>query len=196
MPPWIRILWFTMETTKTLQSIWKVSLSQLLNQRTVELGRPPRLAILGIGNLLRSDDAAGMLVARALSQQEWAENTDKLLILEAGQAPENGTAELRRFAPDLVLLVDAADMGKRPGTIQWVPEEEIDGISASTHSLPLSMLARYLALEMSCKVILLGIQPASNEIGETVSAEVLQAVDEVIRGMAELFGNSIPPNFE
>ena len=61
----------------------------------------------------------------------------------------------------------------------------IDGMSASTHSLPLSMLARYLTLELNCKAILSGIQPRSNDVGGSVSQEVLQAVDEVMQGLVE-----------
>jgi hydrogenase 3 maturation protease len=129
---------------------------------------------------MRYDDAAGVLVARALSHRQGAAPTDRVLIIEAGQAPENRTGELRRFSPDLVLIIDAADMREKPGTIQWVPEESIDGVSASTHSLPLSMLARYLVLELSCTVKLLGIQLDSNDVGERVSANVLQAVDEIV----------------
>ena len=136
--------------------------------------------MLGVGNPMRSDDAAGLLVARLLSQRDWDLDTDRVLILEAGQAPENSTGELRRFYPEVVLIVDAADMEETAGTIQWIPEESIDGMSASTHSLPLSLLARYLKLELSCTVAILGIQALSNEVGENVSPEVLEAIDEIV----------------
>jgi hydrogenase 3 maturation protease len=174
-----------MEEKQTLQSIWQTRLNLLLKQRISESGTFPRVAVLGIGNVLRSDDAAGVLVARTLSQRECAADRAHLLICEAGHAPENRTAEVRKFAPNVVLLVDAADMGKAPGSVEWISEEDIDGMSASTHSLPLSMLARYLTLDMGCKVHLLGIQLASNEIGETVSPQVLQAVQEVAAGLDE-----------
>lgn len=129
---------------------------------------------------MRSDDAAGVLVARALLERDWGTDTDQLLIIAAGQAPENRTGELRRFRPDLVLIVDAAEMGEAPGTIQWIPQESIDGMSASTHSLPLSMLAHYLKLELNCTVAVLGIQAVSNQVGEGVSPEVLGAINEVV----------------
>jgi hydrogenase 3 maturation protease len=130
---------------------------------------------------MRSDDAAGLLVARLLSQRHRGMDAERLLIVEAGLAPENSTGQLRRFHPDVVLIVDAADMGATPGAaIQWIPEESIDGMSASTHSLPLSVLARYLKLDLSCTVAILGIQAVSNEIGENVSPEVLEAIDEVV----------------
>jgi hydrogenase 3 maturation protease len=79
-----------------------------------------------------------------------------------------------------VIIIDAAELGEEPGMIQWIPEESIDGMSASTHSLPLSMLARYLVLELNCTVKVLGIQPGSNDVGERVSPPVLQAVDEIV----------------
>ena len=165
-----------------MPAIWKKSLNLLLNPRRAETGKVPssRVAVLGVGNLMRSDDAAGVLVARALSGCTCATNTDRVLIIEAGHAPENRTGELRRFAPDVVLVIDAADMGETPGAIQWIREESIDGMSASTHSLPLSMLAHYLRMDLGCSVALLGIQINSNEIGENVSREVLQAVNEIV----------------
>jgi hydrogenase 3 maturation protease len=146
------------------------------------------VAILGVGNLFRSDDAAGILVTRALSNRDCAADTDHILILEAGQAPENATWELRKFAPDLVLFVDAAQMGERPGAIRWIPDASIDSMSASTHSLPLSMVARYLTLELGCRTAVLGIQVHSSQFGEKVSDEVLQAVNEAAGELDEAFG--------
>ena len=162
-----------------MPATWKTALSQLLNLKS-ETGKAPRIAVLGVGNELRSDDAAGVLVARALSQRECVTHADRVLVIEAGHAPENRTGELRRFTPDAVLIIDAAEMGKEPGAIQWIPEESIDGMSASTHSLPLSMLARYLVLEQHCTVMLLGIQMSSNDVGQRVSPPVLQAVAEIV----------------
>lgn len=168
-----------------MPSTWKASLNLLLQQLINEVGQSARIAIIGVGNRLRSDDAAGMLVARELSQHKLAIGDTHLLICEGGQAPENRTGELRAFAPHVVILIDAADMGQNPGTIQWISEEQIDGMSASTHSLPLSILARYLTLELKCTVAFLGIQPLSNEVGETVSPEIRQAVSEVLEGLKE-----------
>ena len=126
-----------------------------------------------------------MLVAREIQHREQAADASHLLIIQAGHAPENVTGELRSFAPELILLIDAADMRDAPGTICWVPIQSIEGMSASTHSLPLSMLARYLTLELNCMVALIGIQPKSNDFGETVSVEVTQAVHEIVDEICE-----------
>jgi hydrogenase 3 maturation protease len=156
-----------------------------LQQWTARQNRPPRVAVLGIGNSLRADDAAGVLVARRLAQSHLTRNFDTILVVDAGQAPENTTAELRRFAPGLVLLIDAAEMGELPGMTREIGIHEIDGLSASTHSLPLSMLAKYLILELGCEVKILGIQPQSIEIGDSVSQDVLLAVGEITAGLLE-----------
>jgi hydrogenase 3 maturation protease len=176
-----------MEEMKILPDTWKASLQPLKKQLASESANPPcpKVAIIGVGNALRSDDAAGILVAHELLQRECAADTEHLLILEGGQAPENLTGELCKFAPALVLFIDAAKIGEKPGTVQWISEECIDGMSASTHSLPLFMLARYLTLERDCKVIFLGIQPESNEVGESVSAKVQHAVKEVVQELDE-----------
>jgi hydrogenase 3 maturation protease len=174
-----------MEKMKISNNSWRTSLSQLLNQLTSESGEPPRVAIVGIGNPLRNDDAAGILITRELQRRERAADAPHLLIVQAGHAPENVTAELRSFAPNLILLIDAADMRDKPGAIGWIPIQSIEGMSASTHSLPLSMLARYLTLELKCVVGLIGIQPKSNDFGETVSVEVSQAVLEIVDEICE-----------
>lgn len=161
---------------------------------------PRRLAVLGIGNELNGDDAAGMLVARALrdgicgsvgSGGSWTVPTldGHFLVIEAGPAPENFTGTLRRFHPELVLLIDAAELGEPPGTVAWVGWAEAGGWSGSTHTLPPSVLAHYLVEELGCEVILVGIQPARLDFCAGVSAEVQQAVTEVagkIRDLAAL----------
>ena len=157
-------------------SSWQASLRILLNRQTAET----RVAIVGIGNTLRSDDAAGVLVVRALTEFRLFRDRESVLVVDAGHAPENGTSILRRFEPDIVLLIDAVDTGEAPGSIRWVEMDEIEGMSASTHSMPLSMLASYLNWELKCEVTLLGIQLKSNEVGETLSAEAARAVEEIV----------------
>jgi hydrogenase 3 maturation protease len=176
-----------MEKTMTSQKSWKVSLGLLLSQARINSGGRPRIAILGIGNELRADDAAGMLVVRRLLKCDCAFDKASIRVIQAGQAPENSTWTLRGFEPHLILLVDAADMDEIAGTVHWIAMEDISGLSASTHSLPLSMLASYLNHEFDCQVALLGIQPASNDVGGPVSLEVLQAVEEIVTELSARF---------
>jgi hydrogenase 3 maturation protease len=170
-----------MERMKMSLNSWQASLQQLLNQQTAE----SRIAIVGIGNTFRSDDAAGVLAARTLMKSRLLPDPKTVLVMDAGHAPENTTGDLRNFMPDIVLLIDAVEMGESPGAIRWVEMDEIEGMSASTHSLPLSMLASYLNWELKCEVTLLGIQLKSNDVGETVSLDVLRAVNEIVSEVIE-----------
>lgn len=147
--------------------------------RNDEHERPARLCLVGVGSDLRGDDSAGLWVACGLMNDRRATRRPDLMVLEGGSAPENQTGAVRAFQPDLVLLVDAADLDEPPGMIRWIPLEEIDGVSASSHSLPLSMLAGYLAAELGCEVAVLGIQPGQNEFDSELSPTVRAAVDEI-----------------
>ena len=169
-----------MEMKTMLQPSWKNFLNPILMpEQSSSKAEFPRLAIVGIGNEFNGDDAAGVLVARNLGRHECACDAGHVLVIEAGQAPENITAELRRFQPQVVIMVDAAQLDSAPGTITWIPWETTSGMSASSHSLPLAMLARYLTLEFGCTVHLLGIQPAQNSSYSEVSPEVHKAVEEI-----------------
>ena len=176
-----------METKTISLASWKVSLIPLLFPENLPpKGDLPRIAIVGIGNEFNGDNAAGMWVARALQKREYAADVGRVLVTEAGHAPENITGELCRFQPQEVILIDAAQMNLPPGQIAWIPWETTTGMSASSHSLPLSMLARYLTLEFGCTVHILGIQPAQNDVYVPLSQTVQAAVDEIIQTFCRL----------
>jgi hydrogenase 3 maturation protease len=154
---------------------------------------PARLVVLGVGSELRSDDAAGLLVAAALNRiaaapaaaapeaaPRHAPSCTGLHVLEAGPAPENCTAEIRRISPSFLIIVDCAHMDEAPGTLRIFTPSEIAGVSFGTHGLPLSVLAGYLRSETGCAVAILGIQPSNVDFGQTVSASVEASVDEAV----------------
>jgi hydrogenase 3 maturation protease len=145
--------------------------------------------VVGIGHELRGDDALGLIVARKL--EGVAPHSARLLFVDAGPAPENITGRLRRFGPDLVILVDAVQMDAPPGTVACVPWQDATGFSASTHTLPLTLFAEYLTAELGCVVWLVGIQPASTLIGSPVSAPVRKAIDEVVGGLCASLAQAI-----
>ncbi len=155
---------------------WRSALRRSL-RRCARFGARPRVAIVGVGHELRGDDGAGPAVVRALARRlacsEW------LSVVDGGPAPENQTGLLRRFGPDLVLFVDAALIGEAPGVARWVDLEEIDGLSASTHTLPLRVVGQYLSSELGCTVALLGIQPCTNAFDAPMSHEVTDAVRRI-----------------
>lgn len=150
--------------------------------------------MVGIGNELNGDDAAGIAVVRALeSELKTHAQTPSVCVVQAGTVPENFTGTLRRFHPDLVILVDAAQMDSAPGTIRWYDSESAAGFSASTHTLPLNLFALYLSSEIRCEVKLLGIQPARNSAmsishgtGLHLTAPVEKATRQIVSEISSL----------
>ena len=139
--------------------------------------------LLGVGNELQADDGAGLLAVRAIKTR--LGNSPDMLLIEGATAPENFTGPIRRFAPDLVIIIDAAKMGKKVGEIDWIDLEQIDGFSASSHVQPLSILAGYLIREMNCEVMALGIEAGILEFGEPVSKEVDRSIIDIVDGFVE-----------
>jgi len=143
------------------------------------------VAVVGIGNSLRGDDGAGSEFIRALRRMTPRIPTS-ILLLDAGAAPENFTGPLRQFQPTLVLLVDAAQLNETPGTIRLLDAMQATGLGASTHTLPLSLTARYLTHALGCEIAILGIQPADNAFGASLSPRVRRAVQRAAREFAVL----------
>ena len=87
----------------------------------------PPVVVIGCGNLLRGDDAAGPVLVRHL----W-----ELGVGEHARLVDGGTAGLDvAFAmrcAEQVILVDACATGAEPGTLFRVPAEEVEAIEVPT----------------------------------------------------------------
>ena len=147
------------------------------------------LAIVGIGSALRGDDIAGLLVlrelraamARSRPKTIHSEASERVRLFDGGTAPENLTGEIVRFQPSHILLVDAADLGLKPGAATLIEPEAVAGMSFSTHVLPLSILADYLKRALPCCIMILGIQPGPTGFSTTHSREISQAARRLAR---------------
>jgi len=144
-----------------------------------EIRRSLRVAIVGVGNVARGDDAAGALAARALLSGR-SPLPEKALVIDAGEVPENFTGVVRVFAPDLVVIVDSAATGGPAGAVFLVDPAEVADEDVSTHRIPLTRLSRYIRETMGCRVLILGIEPLSFEPGSPMTPAVGKAVRRVV----------------
>ena len=169
-----------------LMNSWQDHLQQILNR--LQQDSPfPRIGIVGIGSDLRGDDAVGSYLVRRLAAM--LQERETLLMIDAGLAPENCTGLLRRFKPDLVILIDAAEMKQTPGSIQWIAWQDSTGLSASTHSLPLHLFATYLEKELKCEMALLGIQPFNIDMDAEMYDDLRISADNAALDIATLLSN-------
>ena len=144
-----------------------------------------KLSVLGVGSDLRADDAAGLLVVEALSKKM----SKNIQLLYGATAPESLTGEIKKFAPTHLIVVDCADMKEKPGTINLIKEENISGLSFSTHTLPLAIILDYLQKSFKYVPLVIGIQPKNLEFCGEVSGEVKKACKEVVETLLEATKN-------
>lgn len=143
--------------------------------------------IVGIGNPLGGDDAAGTCLVDMLKQRQHEAKTlhsAEITAIDATTAPESYTSTIRQHQPDLLILVDAADMALSPGAFRAIPPEKISVLSFSTHHMPLSMFISYVQ-EFCGKVILIGVQPERTEIGGRISKAVRKSMTELVEAILE-----------
>ncbi len=143
------------------------------------------LKVIGVGNPWRSDDAAGLHAAHALS----GTLPGGVEVLEEAGEP---TSLLGAFeGADALWLVDAVSSGARAGTIhrldagsQPLPAELF---RTSTHHLGLAEaveLGRALG-QLPPALVVFGIEGESFAPGDTLTPAVAAAVAEVARQVAE-----------
>jgi len=150
--------------------------------------------VLGIGNRLGGDDAAGTCVVDMLNQRRHKAKAllpTKIMAIDASTAPESYTSVIRQHRPDLLILVDAADMVLPPGALRTITPEKISVLSFSTHHMPLSMFVSYVE-EFCGKVLIVGVQPEQTETGERISEAVRKSVKKLAEAIVEGQAAEIP----
>jgi hydrogenase 3 maturation protease len=138
-----------------------------------------RIVILGVGNPLKGDDAAGLLCAEALLKGLPAAARKRIRVLRTYDVPENYTGVIRKFKPARVVIIDAALAGLRPGEIFILEKEKIAIEEISSHKIPLMVLISYLEQSIGCKVTVLGIQAHDLSFGAPVAPVIKTAVRDV-----------------
>ncbi|RLE75033.1 MAG: hydrogenase 3 maturation endopeptidase HyCI [Thermoprotei archaeon] len=153
-----------------------------------------RVVVLGLGNPLRRDDFAGVRLVRQLRRllAKRGAISDRLILVEGGSAPENVLGLVVRARPTHILVVDAADMGHRPGSISIIRPERAGSLhTPSTHTLSVRFLCSYLARLTGARILVLGIQPKTVVFGEGLSPEVENAVKCLTRLLAEILRRGV-----
>jgi hydrogenase 3 maturation protease len=139
-----------------------------------------RVVVVGIGNPLRGDDAAGCLVARRLRGAEGAR------VIEAEEVPESFVGDIAAAMPDVVALVDAVDLGAEPGAVAMLEREQVATYAPTTHRMPLSLVMEVVQRRTGADVFLIAVQPLTLAFGAKVSPEVSATVEVLAAVLSEL----------
>lgn len=138
--------------------------------------------VLGLGNLLHSDDGLGVHAIQQLRNDRRVGSGVTLL--------DGGTQGLS-LIPHIwgfprLLVIDAVDVGEEPGTLVRFEGTALDGLpgKATVHQLGFAdlMVAMKLLGEPPEEVVVLGVQPMSTDWG----AELMPPVQNALAGLLDV----------
>ena len=139
------------------------------------LGKPARqIVFVGLGNETRGDDAAGLLFCRELKKRMDFHASN---FIEAKTNPENHLERILEMHPELVVFIDAAEVGKAPGDMGWIAPEDLDTARISTHAFNITMVEEYLKANQSLEVKYFGIRPERTTVGHPMSDAVKHRIE-------------------
>lgn len=138
--------------------------------------------IVGIGNTLKADDGAGSVICEQLKPLLPVD------VIDTSTVPENYIQHIRKKQSRHIIIIDAIDFGGKAGGIEFFTPDQLDSTMLSTHVLSPRSFVEMITQDTDAEVILIGIQPASTEIGRPLSLKVRQAVNCLTSILIKVFG--------
>jgi hydrogenase 3 maturation protease len=139
-----------------------------------------RVVLLAVGNTLRSDDGAGPALAQRIKDKVCFQ------VFDVGTSPENYFGKVIKEAPDNLIIVDAADLGRKPGAWAIIEGNSLQTANLfTTHNASISLVRDYLQTNLRADIIFLAIQPKTTAFGENLSPEVSRSLDELERCLCQ-----------
>jgi len=142
-----------------------------------------QILLLGVGNILQSDDGVGVHVIEKMRDEI---TSDDVEVFDGGTAGLDllSVIDSRRT----VLVVDAVDGGRAPGTVYRFTADDLDGKSLRLNSL--HQLGLLETLQMASllgrgpeQVVIIGVQPEvvdwAMELSDTVARSVPGVIGQV-----------------
>jgi hydrogenase maturation protease len=150
-----------------------------------------RNLVIGVGNLLRTDDGVGIHVVKGLNDLHMEVDT-----LDAAMGSVEILDAMRGY--DRVIIVDAIETGAKPGTIFRVNLTQGEEPPVVTHShgtdlITTLRLGRQLyGDEMPGEIILLAVEAEdTTTISDEPTPKVLAAVQETIKAIIALLKTNL-----
>jgi hydrogenase maturation protease len=135
--------------------------------------------VIGLGNLLLSDEGTGIHLIRKLSEHQ-----DKFPSVEFIDAGTGGMNVLHLIANrKKAVIIDCVKMGKKPGTIKQFEPADVQTTKKMAHfSLHEADILRIIELsrrlgECPDQIAIFGIEPESLELGQNLSKTLTDKIN-------------------
>jgi hydrogenase maturation protease len=161
-------------------------------------GSPVQTLILGVGNLLMSDEGVGVhVIQKLVADYQFPEEVQ---VLDGGTLGMDLLYYLE--GTENLLLIDAVQARKEPGTLVRLEGDDVPAfmsIKISPHQLGVPDMLAAAKLKGDCypeRIVLWGVQPELMEIGLDLSPKVESQVDTIIENVLnqlQAWGHTLTP---
>jgi len=140
-----------------------------------------RAVVLGIGNTILTDEAAGVRAVEAL-ERAWH-------LPENVQAIDGGTSGMEMIEDlsnlDFLIVLDVVKTGAAPGTVVKIAGSEIpvffrSKLSPHQIALPDVLASLELLDTMPKEIVVLGVEPISLELGMEMTPTVAEKIPQLV----------------
>ncbi len=130
---------------------------------------------LCFGNVDRSDDGLGLLIAKSLKEKF----PDKVISEDEIDITSYLLEIIDNTAIEVVIIIDAIDFGAQPGTLLITSRIDKAVRQISSHQLPFQQIVKILT-DNNKEVVLCGIQIKTTEFMGKMSDEVLEGIRNLL----------------
>jgi hydrogenase maturation protease len=144
-------------------------------------------AFIGMGNIDRADDGAGLLIADTLKKYY-----PNQIFSESERPVDSILMELISFQEiNCIILIDATDFKTYPGSYRLFNQTEFSQFRQvlNTHQPPLTLLQQ-LVEQANKTLYLLGIQPLSIEMMGEVSPIIRACIEHLTQEISRFFSET------
>ena len=141
--------------------------------------------LVGVGNPIRQDDGVGLEIVSKLRRSLGPVPRAGLRIHAPTLNPERVISKVASRGERLVLF-DAVEAGKKPGSIVCACLGETKFGFFATHNIPLRLIPEVKDNLESIYVV--GIQPESVDVGEGLSEPVRRASEDLVASIVAMGG--------
>ncbi len=151
---------------------------------------PISVLVLGIGNLVMSDDGVGVVVAQRLQREYlFADNVE---VMDGGTLGLDLLPKLENVTN--LIMIDAVETGKKAGTCVRLYGQELPialETKVSPHQMGLKDLLAVSELmgHSPKEMVLIGVQPGSIEMEIGLTAEVEAQLDNLVSNVLNELSN-------
>ncbi|MCU0377901.1 MAG: hydrogenase maturation protease [Bacteroidales bacterium] len=129
-----------------------------------------KILFVGIGNLLRQDDGAGVYISTRIRERE------NIKVITPEVSIENYIGKINSIDHDTLVVIDCVDMKRPAGSFDLIPVERVGDMTFNTHNISLKKLSEFFRNEL----LILAIQPETIAFGENLSYIVHESCDKII----------------